>query len=133
MPRMASKRAIVTTLLVSLSLGPTGCSGARSILRGQSPDDEARAPAVPAARAQAPRRGKIRLPHVKMTDDDRRRLEFSEEQVRKGLAVAVLVPLAGALWLLDQQDLTEADWFGPQSSPGGSRTPRRSHHPHHAH
>lgn len=64
---MALKRLIEATLLASLILGMAGCSGARAILRGQSPEDELPAPEVP---VPVKRQKEFRLPRVQMTERD---------------------------------------------------------------
>lgn len=64
---MALKRLIEATLLASLILGTAGCSGARSILRGQSPEDALPAPEVPVPVKQ---KKEFRLPLVTMAEPD---------------------------------------------------------------
>ena len=68
---MALKRLIETTLLASLILGTAGCSGARAILRGQSPEDELSLAEVP---VPVKRKKEFRLPRVQMTDADQNAL-----------------------------------------------------------
>ena len=68
---MALKRLIETTLLASLILGTAGCSGARSILRGQSPEDELPAPEVS---VPVKRKKEFWLPRVLMTVRDQNAL-----------------------------------------------------------
>jgi hypothetical protein len=90
---MALKCLIETTLLASLILGTAGCSGARSILRGQSPEDELPAPEVP---VPVPRKEELRLPRVKMTERD-------QNALLSWSLNTTFAPLLG--------DNSEADWF----------------------
>ena len=77
---MALKRWVAASIVVGVLLGTTGCSGARSILRGQSPESGDRAVEESAAR-------------------ERSREEFREKAVRAVLFPISLVAALAVGWL----------------------------------